>query len=208
MTTLYLVRHGNTNGNVRGWFQGSFECPLNERGHAQGKCLEERFSQVHLDALYTSTLGRARATAGYIANATGLMPILCPNLREVNGGALEGRSFEENMALYPEHVKALRDNIALFAPPFGETGRDCYNRICDTIMALVRKHEGQTIAMVSHGFVLQLFVNYIQGRSVEEIERQICGNTGVSKLAFRTPNSAPDILYLYDTSHLHGYAAE
>ena len=67
MTTLYLIRHGTTNSNLAGVFQGSMDVPLNERGLSQAALLARRFEKVHLDKIYVSALQRARQTGEALA---------------------------------------------------------------------------------------------------------------------------------------------
>ena len=67
MTTLYLIRHGTTDSNLAGVFQGSMDVPLNERGLSQAALLARRFEKVHLDKIYVSALQRARQTGEALA---------------------------------------------------------------------------------------------------------------------------------------------
>mgnify|MGYP000506075776 FL=1 len=75
MITLYLARHGETDGNVQQWYQGSTDVPINAHGLEQAKCLGDFFSHTHLDAVYSSTLQRAMATAECVAAPHGLSVI-------------------------------------------------------------------------------------------------------------------------------------
>lgn len=70
MITLYLARHGETDGNVQQWYQGSTDVPINAHGLEQAKHLGEFFSHTHLDAVYSSTLQRAMATAECVRRRT------------------------------------------------------------------------------------------------------------------------------------------
>ena len=63
MTTLYIIRHGETAGNDAGRFQGSTDCELNERGYAQAERLGERCRDLPFEVLISSPLVRARETA-------------------------------------------------------------------------------------------------------------------------------------------------
>lgn len=90
---LILVRHGQTVHNVAGIAQGWNDSALSEAGEAQVQKLAERIAAIKPTALYSSPLGRALATANAIANATGLAIQQLDDLREMNYGGWEGRSF-------------------------------------------------------------------------------------------------------------------
>lgn len=90
---LILVRHGETVHNVAGIAQGWNDSELSERGQRQVRLLAERLRNAGVTALYSSPLGRARATAEAIAEVTGLEVQLLEELREMNYGGWEGRSF-------------------------------------------------------------------------------------------------------------------
>lgn len=90
---LILVRHGETEHNVARITQGWSDSNLSERGRAQVLRLAERVAAMQPTALYSSTLGRALATAQAIADATGLEIVTMDELREMNYGRWEGRAF-------------------------------------------------------------------------------------------------------------------
>ncbi|HEX6640814.1 MAG TPA: histidine phosphatase family protein [Thermoanaerobaculia bacterium] len=90
---LILVRHGQTVDNVAGIAQGWNDSALSDVGRDQVQRLAERLASMHPTALYSSPLGRALATAEAIAAATGLEIRQLPELREMNYGGWEGRSF-------------------------------------------------------------------------------------------------------------------
>ncbi len=89
MTTIYLIRHGQAEGNLyrrcHSWHNGL----LTIKGREQVKALEKRFEGVHFDAVYSSDLYRAMATAGAIYRPRGLTLRVDPNLREIGAGVWE-----------------------------------------------------------------------------------------------------------------------
>ena len=72
MIKLYVVRHGETDGNVQQWYQGSTDVPLNARGIEQAQCLSRFLKDVPFSGIYSSTLQRARRTAEIVAEPHGL----------------------------------------------------------------------------------------------------------------------------------------
>ncbi|MGN1030982.1 MAG: histidine phosphatase family protein, partial [Butyricicoccaceae bacterium] len=108
MTTVYFIRHGTTDNNVKGVFQGSTNASLGARGLAQAAALGEYFASVPLSAVYSSPLLRAMQTAHGVCAHLPLDPIPVEDLREIDGGILEGRTNQVNTAEYPEIMHALR----------------------------------------------------------------------------------------------------
>lgn len=109
-TTLYLVRHGTTEWNVRCWFQGVSDVPLNELGMAQGELLTDYFSDIPIDLGVTSPLIRARQTLEFmLGSRKERIPVLTePGIQEINLGVLEGRSVRESSVLFPEFMENFR----------------------------------------------------------------------------------------------------
>src|ERR1700731_205740 len=97
MTTLLLVRHGETDWNAEGKLQGHPHRPLNEYGRQQAEALAASFSTGSIDALYASDLSRARETAEILGAKLGLGVEVDPDLREKNWGNWEGLTSEERL---------------------------------------------------------------------------------------------------------------
>ena len=183
MTTLYLIRHGTTNSNLAGVFQGSMDVPLNERGLSQAALLARRFEKVHLDKIYVSALQRARQTGEALAKGRGLEVQVMPLLNEIDLGEMEGHTGQECRQLFPQAVQDLEENIAWFQAPGGESTRQVYDRITSAIKQIVADNPQGTVAVVSHGFTIQVYLAALSGLPYEEIQMRyfIVGNTAVSK---------------------------
>lgn len=201
MTTVYLIRHGTTDSNKTGKFQGTMDTPLNSLGLLQAEKLGERFSSVPIDVLYSSDLTRAFQTAQAISKACNMKIIKMPQLREINLGAMEGKTAEENKILFGEIVDALQANPAGFCAPDGESARDVYDRMSTAIGKIVAENPGKTIAVVSHGYAIQMYIHYATGEPFEQVRQRIVGNTAVNKFVF-DDDCAPKTEYINDQSHL------
>lgn len=153
MTTLILVRHGETEANVSGIWQGSQDAPLTARGRAQVDATGVEFGEwakhTHFDHLYVSPLARAQSTAAAIAATTGLEAVIEPQLSEFHLGDWEGRSFAD-----------LRDTENLwgrwatdpqFAPPNGESPYTFYLRAVSATAQIAERHPDETVIIVGHG---------------------------------------------------------
>ena len=95
MTTLLLVRHGETAWNAEGRWQGHADIPLNARGREQAATLAELLAGERIAAIYASDLSRARDTADIVGARLGLPVVSDPDLREIDVGPIEGLTAEE-----------------------------------------------------------------------------------------------------------------
>lgn len=182
MTVIYLIRHGVTDSNITGVFQGTTDTPLNETGLKQAERLVDYFHDIHLDAIYASPLCRAHQTAVYFAGSKNISIETVPGLIELNGGDLEGRTDEDNRRDYPDVIHNLRGNLHEFAAPGGESLREAYDRMIKTMELLINENPDKSIAVVSHGLVIQAFLSYVMGVNFDEIKIMILGNASVCKM--------------------------
>jgi broad specificity phosphatase PhoE len=95
MTTLLLIRHGETDWNAEHRWQGHADVPLNAHGREQAKVLAEELAPEGVDAIYSSDLSRARDTAEIVGERLGVPVVLDPDLREIDVGSREGLTGEE-----------------------------------------------------------------------------------------------------------------
>lgn len=153
MTTLILIRHGETEANVQQVWQGSLDAPLTLRGQQQVTATAAYMAvlskQRPIDAFYVSPLPRARSTALAIATAIQRQPTVTAGLREFDLGDWEGRSFrdlKEKEQLW-EHWRV----DPTFAPPNGESPYTFNLRAVSVIRTLADTHADQTVLVVTHG---------------------------------------------------------
>lgn len=153
MTTLILLRHGETEANVQQLWHGSLDAPLTRRGQQQVQAtadyMRELTVQYPLDAFYVSPLARAQSTASAIAQAIALNPTVEINLREFDLGDWEGRSFadlKEKENLWERWLSE-----PTFAPPHGESPYSFNRRAVTVFEQLAALHPNQTVLIVTHG---------------------------------------------------------
>lgn len=149
-THVYLFRHGQTDYNKTGRFQGqSVDSPLNADGIAQAKLLARQTIHIHLDKIVSSPLLRARQTAEIICDYRKIPLIIDDRLVETSFGAAEGKLKNELDSLDMERHYNFRDPD--FAWPNGESHAAVSNRIYDALTDIVRTYERQSIGISSHG---------------------------------------------------------
>lgn len=159
MTEILLIRHGETDWNAVRRLQGQLDIPLNEEGLRQAAALGAALSGEPLDAIYSSDLSRAVATATPLAEAHGMAVRMDVGLRERCYGAFEGLLYGEIGARYPDAWRAFRAREVDARFPEGErsaeTLREFSTRCVDVVTRIASRHMGQRIAMVAHGGVLE-----------------------------------------------------
>jgi alpha-ribazole phosphatase len=159
MTRLLLVRHGETDWNREGRYQGQTGTPLNEAGRAQTAQLAARLAGEALDAVYSSDLKRACETAQIIAAPRGLTVARMPQLREAAFGVLEGLTYDEAKAQYPQALDAWHANPDC-PPPGGEALSQVAARVQTFLDGLT---VGQTALVVGHGGPLRVLLCLVMG---------------------------------------------
>ena len=198
---LWLIRHGETDWNVEGRMQGQADTPLNARGLEQAEQLAARLAaETQIDALYTSPLARAYATAQILARRLNLTPIADQRLVEHGIGDLEGLTFAEVEARYPELVRAWRESRTRVPLPGEEPLSELRARIVGAMDDIRARHVGANVAVVSHGAALRLFVGTIMGLDLEQRLPFWFDNASVSLVEWSNP--FPRVRLLNDTCHL------
>lgn len=183
VTTLYIVRHCQSMGNIQHRFQGRFDAPVSPEGEKQLDLLALRFRNVRLDAVYTSPLIRAFRTAEAINQFHGLPIQMHPGLLELDVGEMENLELSEIGVKFPEVAKNWDEAPDLCEFPGGETMREAYVRINQTIDQLIAENPGKTIAVATHGGVIRNLDARVRKGAPEGMrDGTVFGNTGVSIL--------------------------
>jgi len=176
MTHLYLIRHGETDWNVEGRWQGHADVPLNERGLQQAAQIAQKLTGAGLAAIYSSDLQRAQETAQAISAATRLPVQTDPRLREINQGEWQGLLAEEVEARYGDILRRRRLDPLDTGPPGGETVKQVLGRVIAAIDEIRRHHPLERVAVVSHGFALALVRVHYQDYPFSEVWKLIPPN--------------------------------
>jgi broad specificity phosphatase PhoE len=163
MTRFIVVRHGEAEWNVSGREMGQLDSPLTALGEFQAKRLAERCATTEFDALYSSDLGRAAATARAIAHECACEVIFDSRLRERNMGIFEGLTTEEMETRFPKERAEYRRLGAEYVIPSGESAKLRFERALGCLGELAERHRGETVVVVTHGGVLMGFFESVLG---------------------------------------------
>ena len=157
-TRIIAIRHGETAWNVDTRLQGHTDIDLNARGQWQARRVALALAEEPIDAIYSSDLSRAHATARAIAQRnTQLIQKQVPThagLRERGFGSFEGQTYAQIASNFPEESERWRTRDPHFAPPGGESLLQLRERFAITVTALASQHVGQQIVIVAHGGVM------------------------------------------------------
>jgi glucosyl-3-phosphoglycerate phosphatase len=191
MTTLLLVRHGETDWNRDGRWQGHSDTQLNDAGREQARRVAGELGNV--DVIYSSDLARARETADIIAAQLGDLEVnVDRRLRERSFGAWEGRTASEIEAEFAEqHARWRAGNGAGAddAEPFDAFG----DRVRHFLEDLLAKHPGETVLVVAHGGSIRVIHALASGLDYVRDHRSIPGvpNCTVARYAAGDGKLAP-----------------
>lgn len=156
MTRLILIRHGVTEWNIEKRYCGHNDIGLSNEGKSQVKLLFNRLKAVRFDKVYCSNRKRAMQTARMLFRHEKIIPT--SNLREINFGVLEGLKHEEIVKKYAyAYKKWLRDSFKNNIPK-AEPMAAFKERVENAIWDIMRSNCGKTIAVISHGGVIGIFV--------------------------------------------------
>lgn len=174
LSTIYLVRHGQTNWNVEGRIQGHKNSVLTNAGRQQAADLAERFSGINFDAVYSSDLTRAKDTAEILAAKRDLAVATTKALRERTQGPLDGRlraEVREEIGDLLDAYNALPDEERYRARHTKEMESDeaCMARFLPFIREAAVGHAGQTVLMVTHGYTMRIFLTRLGYATYGEI---------------------------------------
>jgi len=201
MTLLYLIRHARTAWNDTGRMQGWADQPLDDHGRTQAQALARRLAAERFDAIYSSPLLRARATAEALAAPHGLAVRYDDRLRERHIGEWTGLTFAEARRLSP----AAGDDWRLAGAPGGETQAALAARVAAMLDQIIAAHPAVTVAVVSHGGALSAYLAHLLGLPVERPVSFSFPNAGLARLSVR-PRPAGGLevrlLALGDDRHL------
>ena len=203
-TSVLLVRHGQTYGNIEQTFCGHTDTELTPLGIAQARALGRRLKGQKIHAAYASDLSRARMTAQHALEQASPLPIqLDPDLREMHYGEWEGLS---GASLRESHKEMMRDFFLCRAPaPGGESVAQIRARTAASIRRIAAAHVGQTVLVVSHGNAIAAMLAEMLHMPIESSWSFAVENTSLTRMQI-SKSGRLTLLGFNDASHIHGLA--
>lgn len=180
---IIIVRHGETDYNKERRMQGWIDVPLNETGHAQAKATAEKLLSFTFDAIYSSDLIRAHATAKYIASLHQKEISTTQALRERDMGIFSGWAWEkerdeEKDKLWIEFQASQTDNYVDWNKHQGESMTQMSKRVSEFLSTLHVVHRDQSVLLVTHGGTINRILEHYSVKAAAEGFRMI-GNASV-----------------------------
>jgi broad specificity phosphatase PhoE len=201
MTQVLVVRHGETDWNREGRWQGQGGPGLNDTGRAQAARIAARLARLRIDALYTSDLDRAEQTAAVIGAAVGREPQPDQGLREVDNGDWRGLTRAQVRQRNPAGYRRwLRGEPGWHG---GETYDEMHARVVGTLDRLLAVHRRGRIVLVSHGGAVRAIVAHAVGLPAHD-RVHIDGAENCSLTTVATVRGALRLVAFNDIGHLLG----
>ncbi len=203
-TRIIAVRHGETDWNVDARIQGQLDIGLNDKGIWQARCAGRALAEESFDAVYSSDLTRANATAQAIADLAP-QPLKVQThigLRERAFGKFEGQTYTAISEQWPEEARLWRTRDPDFAPAGGENPVQVLARVAQTVSEIAARHLGEQIVLVSHGGVMDMLYRLATQQSVSAPRTWALGNAAINRLLW-TPDGMT-LIGWSDTRHLDG----
>jgi alpha-ribazole phosphatase len=155
ITRLLLIRHAQPSEEARGCCYGRLDIGLSVRGQRRAQLLARTFDRIPLAAVYSGPSTRALGTAGPLAAAHRLTPVVEEALREIDFGEFEGRSYDEIQADHPDLYRLWMEKPTRVEFPGGESYTQLRARAIAARDGIRARHDGELTAIVSHGGVLR-----------------------------------------------------
>ena len=180
---------------------GREDVPLNERGVEQADLLGASLASESITAIYSSPLQRAKTTAAPLAKSLGLTVKVKDGLIEMDVGEVENRTFAELAERYPDFLKEWRsERVADLCMPGGESLRQVQERAWSAVEAIRDDHMEQTVAVVSHNFVILTLLCRVMGIDLSNFRRVKHDLAAVSEIRMEAERAV--LLRMNDRCHL------
>ncbi|QUH31069.1 histidine phosphatase family protein [Vallitalea guaymasensis] len=169
MTRLYLTRHGETEWNLIKKVQGSRDSNLTQKGIIQATKLGKYLENTNIDVIYSSSSGRAYNTAKIIAGNRNIEVIKMDDLKEMNLGIWEGKTFEVIKEDNEEMYDTFWNKPHLVKEFPGESFSEFEKRVVGTVLDIAESNKGKDILIVAHALVLKVVMSFFENRPLEKL---------------------------------------
>lgn len=199
-TTVLLIRHGQTESNITGYYMGQSEEDLNESGYAQVRHLSHRLASLHIASVYTSPLKRARTTATLLAQPHNLEPRVVDDLTEIHIGDWQGLHMDEIQERWPDIWHQSRMDPSEITMPNGESFHQVTERALRSFQTVLAAEPDKQAVMVTHDAVIRVIVAHILGVSNSIYRNFVISNASLTQINVTAGKAR--LTTLNDTAHL------
>lgn len=200
MTRIIFVRHGETIWNNIGKYQGHTDIPLSTVGISQARKTAQRLSKENISTIYSSDLMRAQQTAEIIGLKHNLVINYCKDLREINFGQWEGRTYGEIEGQYPQLLNLWIEDPEKLKIPGGETFGELRERAMKVIDNILLKHHQETVLLVAHGGTISTILCSVLSIDLKNMWQIKQSNSAISIIEFYDKKGI--VTLFNDTYHL------
>jgi len=176
MAKMVFVRHGQTDWNIQGRWQGHSDIPLNGEGINQTETVAEMLRNENIDYIYSSDLTRALQTARNINQYHQKEIIEDPRLREQNLGRWEGIFHREISSIYPEEWERFLADPENTEISGGESTGQLSSRIVTALSEIAKRHPNESVIVVAHGLALAVFFCYLERIPIRDAYKKVPEN--------------------------------
>ena len=203
MTTIFFIRHGQTLWNKNLKYQGHSDIELSAEGMRQAEQVAFRLRREPFTAVYSSDLKRAFFTAEKVAAQHSLTVEAMPEFREVGFGEWEGLKYEQIYAGWSAEIEKFFRAPSQVAIPGGENFLDVQKRTDRAIRLLRQRHEGECIAVVTHGGAIRTILCSALGIHLDNLWSFRQDNTAVNIVEYEERQNM--LRLVNDVNHLYDY---
>ncbi|NLI99519.1 histidine phosphatase family protein [bacterium] len=207
LTTIYLIRHGECEGNREGLFRGRFNYPLNEQGIEQARSLATELMNVPLDAVYTSPLTRAYQTAEIVCQGRSIAPIIEEGFNNIYLGAWEGKPKSEVEKEQPHEFRLWRTEPEKLRMEGAETLDLVQKRAVSSLIRITGERRGGGFAVVTHRAVLKPLIAGLLGIP-EPYFWKLTPETASYSIVEHTDERGFSLVLFNQTRHLKAFIRE
>jgi len=200
---LIVIRHGETEWNVKGIWQGQKNSPLTERGLKQADAVAECLSEERPSTIYSSDLGRSIQSATPSSVKLALEIQFDSRLRERSFGVLEGLSKEQSQENYPGVWEHLGKKDPHFKPEGGESLYEKQQRFEAVYQEIADKHAGEVVAVFTHGGGLDAILRRTLRLPLDQSRPYVLWNGAINR--FQIEGGEWILETLGDIGHLKGF---
>ena len=204
-TNVYLIRHGESEGNLHNMFLGHYDLPLTPKGVAQAQVTAEYLKNIKVDAIYSSDLKRAYGTARCTAELLGMPIIKDERFREIFAGKWEGMPFMGIGDTYKESFDTWLNDFGHARCDGGESVPEVGVRVVEAVRTIAQKQENGVIFIFTHATPIRTFAVHAMGKTPDELTvLPWPSNASVTKAEFDGQRFR---LLEYSTDHFMGTLA-